>query len=136
MKQRNIRTIFLTICSLSYLLVGAAIFSAMEYDADQDRRRELRRLEEKLRKTYNITESDLKDWTFLLNNKANINAKLYQWSFAGSVYFATTVITTIGKSVRISYSVPFAVTRFYLYSEVTMPRKKVTKCAQTKIKTT
>lgn len=87
----------MTICSLSYLLVGAAIFSALEYDEDQIRIHNLGKLEETLTSKYNISREDLKKWEFYLVAKANVQAKLYQWSFAGSVYFATTVITTIGK---------------------------------------
>ena len=97
MKTQNLRTILLTICSLSYLLVGAAIFSALEYDDDQARRREMLLLESRLKKKYNITHEDLKEWTRYLYSKSNLQALLYQWSFAGSVYFATTVITTIGE---------------------------------------
>ncbi|EDO33193.1 predicted protein, partial [Nematostella vectensis] len=96
MRQQNLRTIFLTICCLSYLLVGAAIFSALEYDADQKRRSMLVELQARLTRKYNITSTDLKSWEFFLVAKANLKANLYQWSFAGSVYFATTVITTIG----------------------------------------
>lgn len=98
MRQQNLRTIFLTICCLSYLLVGAAIFSALEYDEDQVRRYQLGELEEMLTSKYNISHQDLKKWEFYLVAKANVKANLYQWSFAGSVYFATTVITTIGKA--------------------------------------
>jgi len=103
MKTQNLRTILLTICSLSYLLVGAAIFSALEFDYDQEMQKNMKKIHKTLVKKYNISEEDVKMWLKYLDNKANIDADLYQWSFAGSVYFATTVITTIGKVNLLGY---------------------------------
>lgn len=103
MKTQNLRTILLTICSLSYLLVGAAIFSALEFDYDQEMQKSMKKIHKTLVKKYNISEEDVKMWLKYLDNKANIDADLYQWSFACSVYFATTVITTIGKVNLLGY---------------------------------
>lgn len=103
MKTQNLRTILLTICSLSYLLVGAAIFSALEFNYDQEMQKNMTKIHKTLVKKYNISEEDVKMWLKYLDNKANIDADLYQWSFAGSVYFATTVITTIGKVNLLGY---------------------------------
>lgn len=99
MRQQNVRVILLTICSVSYLLVGAAIFSALEFEDDQRRRKDLKHLEKILKQKYNISDIDMVNWRKYLNRKTNQEADLYQWSFAGSVYFATTVITTIGRSL-------------------------------------
>lgn len=98
--ENGTRTVLLIICSLSYLLVGAAVFSALEYEEDQNRKLETKKLFRDFQAKYNITAEDFTRWAKLQRYQQNIDTNVEQWSFAGSVYFATTVITTIGKSQR------------------------------------
>ncbi|NWV09462.1 KCNK3 protein, partial [Ptilonorhynchus violaceus] len=79
MKRQNVRTLALIACTFTYLLVGAAVFDALESGAETAERR---RLEAK-----SLERVVLK----LKPHKAGV-----QWKFAGSFYFAITVITTIG----------------------------------------
>lgn len=37
MKKQNVRTISLIVCTITYLLVGAAIFDALESDSEKKR---------------------------------------------------------------------------------------------------
>lgn len=96
MKKQNVRTLSLIVCTFTYLLVGAAVFDALESQNESDVRRELNSEEMKLRNKYNITSSAYEDL------RANIwKVQPYkngrQWKFAGAFYFSLTVITTIGK---------------------------------------
>lgn len=45
MKRQNIRTLSLIVCTLTYLLVGAAIFDALESDYEGRRRSTLQYIE-------------------------------------------------------------------------------------------
>ncbi|XP_022308501.1 two pore potassium channel protein sup-9-like [Crassostrea virginica] len=95
MKKQNVRTLSLIVCTFTYLLVGAAVFDALESQNESDVRRELNSEEMKLRNKYNITSSAYEDL------RANIwKVQPYkngrQWKFAGAFYFSLTVITTIG----------------------------------------
>ena len=101
--ENGTRTVLLIICSISYLLVGAAVFSALEYDDDQKKRREVERLFKVFQKKYNITKEDFSAWAELQLYQRAVDSTVEQWSFAGSVYFATTVITTIGRYRIITY---------------------------------
>ena len=94
--ENGTRTVLLIICSISYLLVGAAVFSALEFEEDQRRRDGIKRLLRQFEAKYNITEADFSKWAVLQRSQRGMDSTVEQWSFAGSVYFATTVITTIG----------------------------------------
>jgi hypothetical protein len=96
MKKQNVRTLSLIVCTFTYLLVGAAVFDALESEYEIEEKRRLEAQEEELRERYNITKDDFDNMTenviYSIPHKAGI-----QWKFSGAFYFATTVITTIGK---------------------------------------
>lgn len=94
--ENGTRTVLLIICSLSYLLVGAAVFSALEFEEDQRRKQETQKLFRLFQAKYNITAEDFAKWAEVQRYQRTMTSNVEQWSFAGSVYFATTVITTIG----------------------------------------
>ncbi|KAM3602326.1 uncharacterized protein V6R79_002012 [Siganus canaliculatus] len=95
MKRQNVRTLALIFCTFTYLIVGAAIFGALESEEETSHRNELDRTRDELLTRLNLSKSDFdKLETVVLQlkpHKAGV-----QWQFAGSFYFAITVITTIG----------------------------------------
>ena len=98
MKKQNVRTLSLIVCTFTYLLVGAAVFDALESEFEVEEKNKLMQQEDEFRMKYNISKLDYKIITRnvikLVPHKAGI-----QWKFSGAFYFATTVITTIGKII-------------------------------------
>uniref|UniRef100_A0A095ANL7 Potassium channel subfamily K member 9 n=1 Tax=Schistosoma haematobium TaxID=6185 RepID=A0A095ANL7_SCHHA len=96
MKRQNVRTLSLIVVTFTYLLLGAAIFDALESEFEISEDVRLKENAEILRIKYNITIDDFEKITQL-----GIQMKPYkagtQWKFAGAFYFSTTVITTIAK---------------------------------------
>ncbi len=96
MKRQNVRTLSLIVCTFLYLLVGAAVFDALESKKEAMDKAELTKNRTRIQEKYNITEEDMADLnrtiTKLVPHKAGV-----QWKFAGSFFFCMTVITTIGK---------------------------------------
>ncbi|XP_066541215.1 potassium channel subfamily K member 3 [Hoplias malabaricus] len=95
MKRQNVRTLALIICTLSYLLIGAGVFDALESKQERIQRKNLDYQKNELGIKYNLSKEDfdqIERVVLLLKpHKAGL-----QWKFAGSFYFAITVITTIG----------------------------------------
>lgn len=96
MKRQNLRTLALIICTLSYLLIGAGVFDALESKQEKTHKGKLDYRKFLLMHKYNLTRLDFdqieKVVLLLKPHKAGV-----QWRFAGSFYFAITVITTIGN---------------------------------------
>uniref|UniRef100_A0A668A1V8 Potassium channel, subfamily K, member 3a n=1 Tax=Myripristis murdjan TaxID=586833 RepID=A0A668A1V8_9TELE len=95
MKRQNVRTLALIICTFTYLIVGAAIFDVLESQKETTQRKELDKRKGELLKTYNLSADNFNEL-----EKVVLQLKPHkggvQWKFAGSFYFAITVITTIG----------------------------------------
>lgn len=95
MKKQNVRTLSLIVCTFTYLLVGAAVFDALESETEKRRWDVLDELEKMVIKKYNISEDDFRVMeAVVLKTEPHKAGK--QWKFAGAFYYATTVLTTIG----------------------------------------
>ena len=96
MKKQNVRTLSLIVCTFTYLLVGAAVFDALESDNEMQQRHLVGNLQNKLMDKYNISWEDYHILESLIVKSIPHRAG-YQWKFPGAFYFSTTVITTIGE---------------------------------------
>ncbi|XP_072239301.1 potassium channel subfamily K member 15-like [Leuresthes tenuis] len=95
MNTQNIRTLILILSIVFYLLIGAAVFDALESKSESSRQRALEQKLKELQKKYGFMEDDYGDIErVVLLSEPHRGGR--QWKFAGSFYFATTVITTIG----------------------------------------
>ncbi|XP_071384878.1 potassium channel subfamily K member 3a [Centroberyx affinis] len=95
MKRQNVRTLALIICTFTYLIVGAAIFDVLESQTETTQRKELDDRRRELLKTYNLSTDNFDELVTVVLQLKPHKAGV-QWKFAGSFYFAITVITTIG----------------------------------------
>ncbi|XP_040890376.1 potassium channel subfamily K member 15-like [Toxotes jaculatrix] len=95
MKTQNIRTLSLILSIIFYLLIGAAVFDALESESETSRKKTLEQRLNELKKKYGFTEDDYREIerVVLLSEPHRAGR---QWKFTGSFYFAITVITTIG----------------------------------------
>ncbi|XP_006912997.1 potassium channel subfamily K member 9 [Pteropus alecto] len=95
MKRQNVRTLSLIVCTFTYLLVGAAVFDALESDHEMREEEKLKAEEIRIKGKYNISSEDYRQLELVILQAEPHRAGV-QWRFAGSFYFAITVITTIG----------------------------------------
>jgi hypothetical protein len=95
MKKPNVRTLALIICTFTYLLIGAAIFDALESNQEENVRSNLTSEELKFKDEYNITDEEYSEF-YKIVNKYHPYRNFPQWQFNGAFYFSLTVITTIG----------------------------------------
>uniref|UniRef100_A0A8C0EL53 Potassium channel domain-containing protein n=1 Tax=Bubo bubo TaxID=30461 RepID=A0A8C0EL53_BUBBB len=117
MKRQNVRTLALIMCTFTYLLVGAAVFDALESEEETAERRRLEAKSQELKNKYNLSAESYREleWVVL---KLKPHKAGVQWKFAGSFYFAITVITTIGTGCPPP--------RFFPMFPETLPRFPVT----------
>ncbi|KAM7061777.1 LOW QUALITY PROTEIN: potassium channel subfamily K member 3 [Acridotheres tristis] len=95
MKRQNVRTLALIMCTFTYLLVGAAVFDALESEAETAEKRRLEAKSQELKRKYNLSAESYRELERVVLKLKPHKAGV-QWKFAGSFYFAITVITTIG----------------------------------------
>ena len=96
------RTLALIICTFTYLIVGAAIFDVLESEKETSTRTELDQRKSELLKTYNLSKDAFDELERVVLQLKPHKAGV-QWKFAGSFYFAITVITTIGTCVAFNF---------------------------------
>ncbi|XP_072522270.1 potassium channel subfamily K member 15-like [Salminus brasiliensis] len=95
MKAPSVRALVLVLCVLAYLLAGAAVFEALEAESERSGRRDVERRCTEMKGKYGLTEEDYHRLEMVLL-RAKPHRAGRQWTFAGSFYFAVTVVTTIG----------------------------------------
>lgn len=81
---------------LTYLVVGAAVFETLESKQEKSHKRKLDARKYELMRKYNLTKENFEELEHVVL-QLNPHKAGVQWKFAGSFYFAITVITTIGE---------------------------------------
>ncbi|KAI1707985.1 ion channel domain-containing protein [Ditylenchus destructor] len=95
LNKRTKRAVLLLSATLLYLTFGALVFGYFEYEYDLQLREEIREARLAMHRKYNF---DGKDFALLeqVVVKSIPFAAGLQWKFLGAVYFAVTVVTTVG----------------------------------------
>lgn len=96
MEEKNLRSLCLILSILLYLLIGAAVFDALESDSERAKTEALEEALEELKRRHGFSEGEYREVERAVLQAAPHRAGTH-WKFAGSFYFAITVITTIGK---------------------------------------
>ena len=93
--------------TFTYLLVGAAIFDALEGPNNEKVKEGLVQLRENLKEKYGISENDYKMIEVLIEERKPHKTGP-QWKFAGSLYYAFVTLALIGlHSAFYFYNFPF-----------------------------
>ncbi|XP_059099720.1 two pore potassium channel protein sup-9-like [Tigriopus californicus] len=95
MKKRNVRTLSLIIVTFTYLLIGAAVFDALEGPNNDRAFEALTEVKQNMMDKYNLTEADYRVLEVLMIEKKPHKSGP-QWKFSGSFYYALVVLTLIG----------------------------------------
>lgn len=95
-----IRMILFTI----YVLLGAAIFQAIESKEQVREMDSIRNTRMEILTKYNITENDARRWSKTFLSTSVGSEDFLHWNYGNSFLFAMVVVTTIGK---ISVTVEF-----------------------------
>ncbi|CAL8283668.1 unnamed protein product [Lota lota] len=95
MKRQNARTLALIVSILTYLVVGAAVFDTLESRHEKNQKRKLDARKYQLLRRFNLSQANFEELELVVLQLKPHKAGV-QWKFAGSFYFAITVITTIG----------------------------------------
>ncbi|KAJ8321615.1 hypothetical protein KUTeg_000086 [Tegillarca granosa] len=95
MKRQNVRTLSLIVCTFTYLLIGAAVFDALESGNEEALKKRLLDEETAILTKYNISQEHFERIRINV-----IKSKPYkagtQWKFAGALYFSLVVVAVIG----------------------------------------
>ncbi|XP_063599639.1 two pore potassium channel protein sup-9-like [Penaeus indicus] len=95
MRRQNVQTLSLVVCTFTYLLIGAAVFDALESKTEERRLKLIKNIRENLVNKYNFSYSEYRlIETVIIENKPHKAGP--QWKFAGALYFVTVVVAMIG----------------------------------------
>ncbi|CAL4116285.1 unnamed protein product, partial [Meganyctiphanes norvegica] len=95
MRRQNVRTLSLVVCTFTYLLIGAAVFDALESEEERNRDESIQEIRQALKWKYNISEYEYRVLETVIIERQPHKAG-QQWKFAGALYFVTVVVAMIG----------------------------------------
>lgn len=97
MKRQNVRTLSLIVCTFTYLLIGAAVFDALESEYEVENKRKLLEEEDEILTLYNISDADFQTIRHTVIKSRPYKATKAQWKFGGALYLSLVVVAVIGK---------------------------------------
>jgi hypothetical protein len=96
MKRQNVRTLSLIVCTFTYLLIGAAVFDALESENEINLKNGLLKEEQEIINRCNISAKDFEDIRINVLQSKPYKAGV-QWKFSGALYFSLLVVSLIGN---------------------------------------
>jgi len=95
MRRRNVRTLSLMVVTFTYLLIGAAVFDALEGPNNEQAFEALQNVRGQFVSKYNISDEDYRMIELLMVERKSHKTGP-QWKFAGSFYYALVTLALIG----------------------------------------